>query len=79
MIGVLMAALAGLLMSWYYRVGLVILSCAAFLIAVILRVLWKSGLELSDILILFAYLAALQGGFLLGAYFKHRSPDGDGS
>ncbi|MBE7201254.1 MAG: hypothetical protein INR70_26115 [Parafilimonas terrae] len=76
MIGLLMAALAGFLMSWFFRAGFVILACFVFLAAALLRILMKAEFEFADVLILFAYLAALQGGFMLGAYLKHRPPGG---
>ncbi|MEL6062433.1 MULTISPECIES: hypothetical protein [unclassified Methylobacterium] len=72
MIGLLVVALAGVLMGCYFRVGFVILACLVFLIADILRILLKSEFQFADILILFAYMSALQGGFMLGAYLKHR-------
>jgi len=76
MIGLLMAALAGLMMSWFFRFGFVVLACVVFLLADIVRVLLKGQFELADLLILFAYLSALQGGFMLGAYLKYRRPGG---
>lgn len=79
MVGLLLAALAGLVISLFFRTGLLVLACAAFLLVDILRVIAKAALALDDILILFAYLSALQGGFMLGAYLKHRRPGGNGS
>lgn len=79
MVGLLLAALAGLVISLFFRTGLLVLACAAFLLVDILRVIAKAALALDDVLILFAYLSALQGGFMLGAYLKHRRPGGDGS
>ena len=43
-----------------------------FLAVAILKVVSKASLELADILMLFAYLTALQGGFLMGSYLQHR-------
>lgn len=75
MIGLLVVALAGVLMGWYFRVGFVIIACLVFLIADVLRILLNSSFQLADILILLAYMSALQGGFMLGAYLKHRRRD----
>ena len=72
MIGVICAFLAGLVMSIYLRIGSVFLVSAVFFVVDLLRVVSKASLELADILILFAYLSALQGGFMMGSYLKHR-------
>jgi hypothetical protein len=72
MIGLLVVAVAGVLMGWYFRVGFVVIACLVFLLADILRILLKAEFQFSDLLILFAYMSALQGGFMLGAYLKHR-------
>ena len=72
MIGLLVVAVAGVLMGWYFRVGFVVIACLVFLIADILRILLKAEFQFADLLILFAYMSALQGGFMLGAYIKHR-------
>ena len=75
MIGLLVIALAGAVMGWYFRVGFVIIACLVFLVADIIRFILKSSFQLADILILLAYMSALQGGFMLGAYLKHRRRD----
>ena len=72
MIGLLVIALAGAVMGWYFRVGFVIIACLVFLVADIIRIILKSSFQFADILILLAYMSALQGGFMLGAYLKHR-------
>ncbi|MCJ2020297.1 MULTISPECIES: hypothetical protein [unclassified Methylobacterium] len=75
MIGLLVIALAGAVMGWYFRVGFVIIACLVFLVADIIRIILKSSFQFADILILLAYMSALQGGFMLGAYLKHRRRD----
>ncbi|MCJ2066708.1 hypothetical protein MKK63_29035 [Methylobacterium sp. J-088] len=75
MIGLLVVALAGAVMGWYFRVGFVIIACLVFLVADIIRILLNSSFQFADILILLAYMSALQGGFMLGAYLKHRRRD----
>ncbi|SDN56472.1 hypothetical protein SAMN05216360_109135 [Methylobacterium phyllostachyos] len=76
MIGLIFSFLAGLMMSIYFRVGSIFLVSAVFFAVAVLRVLSKGSFEFADILILFAYLSALQGGFMLGSYLRHRRGGG---
>jgi|GEM_PF-2914674 len=76
MFGLIFSFLAGLVMSVYLRVGSVFLVSAIFFAVTVLRVVWKASFEFADLLILFAYLSALQGGFMLGSYLRHRRGGG---
>ena len=79
MIGLMSAFLAGLVMSLYFRIVSVFLVSAVFFAVDVMRMVAKSSFAFADVLILFAYLSALQGGFMLGSYLKYRRSGGGSS
>lgn len=78
MIGLILSALAGFLISWFFRVSLLVAASVALFVLNGWYIVLKRDIVLEDILLLFAYLAALQGGFLLGAFAKRGRAGGCG-
>ncbi|MBD8907207.1 hypothetical protein [Methylorubrum zatmanii] len=64
--------LAGFGVGSYLRLGAVTAASLIVLIAWVSTRLYLRTVGAADILMLFAYLSALQGGFLLGAYAATR-------
>lgn len=77
MIGLFAAASAGFSISWFFRLGMLFAASAVFFVVDLWRIESNAAVALDDILMLFAYLSALQSGFLIGAYIKHSRADED--
>jgi hypothetical protein len=77
MIGLFAAASSGFLISWFFGVGMLVAASAAFFVVDVWRIQSNAAVAIDDVLMLFAYLSVLQGGFLIGAYIKHSRTDED--
>jgi len=71
MVTICLLAFAGLLIGRYLNVFAVVASTAAVLLLGAVSRIVFSGPSLADVAMAFAYVAALQGGYLLGAFLAH--------
>ncbi|MEH3116468.1 MAG: hypothetical protein PGN25_02365 [Methylorubrum populi] len=64
--------LTGFAVGSYLRLGAVTAASLTVMVVWILTKVYVQTLTVVDVLMLFAYLSALQGGFLIGAYSATR-------
>lgn len=68
---ILVASLTiGLLIGRMFRTNTLILASTVLLVSWIAAAFIRGSFSIIDVLLLFSYLSALQGGFLLGAYLQ---------
>lgn len=76
MITSFLLSIFGIIVGLYYRaVQLLVVTCLVILVSVSVWLV-RREMELLKLLVLFAYLTALQAGYLVGIYVRY-SKDGD--
>ncbi len=71
MYGLVMAWLYGFVVSWFFKIGMLIATSAAFFVTDVALIISRGSATLIDVALMFAYLTALQSGFLIGAYVRN--------
>lgn len=72
MLTLFLLILAGFAVGSYLRLGAVTAASLVVLLVWIATKVYIQTVTVPDVLMLFAYLSALQGGFLIGAYTATR-------
>lgn len=69
MVTILLIAILGAVIGNYFNIASIALYSIIIFATQCVKIYTTGNLHLSDIFVLFAYLSAAQGGYLIGAYW----------